>query len=382
MYATSAAFTAAIRSGEYKINSRVDVDPGSGTGIVTFQAETGSFTVDRASANRRTCSLTLTMDPTTAATYMPTNPGDLLTPFGTLLRPYSGIVMPNGNGAGVGLGGTEWVPMGVYVLTDAEFSVSNAGDITCTLTGSDLSWGVGNRAFRTPYQATSTTPEVTIQGILDTVYPGLPRLSMVTSGIALSSPLPTFNEGDDPWTGIATIVSGIGYEGYFDLGGTPTGRPTPNPKLANPVWTFTDGAQGVTTAKRRWTRTGVSNDFTVTSSSSTVQPPVRGQATDGSPTSATYTGGKFGDIPSFVQNAMVATTTDAQAAAAQQLAISLGSAESLSWTCLPNPAWDIDDVAQVTVGALNVDGLYVVDSITHVFDSAADTQLTGRRVPA
>ena len=108
---------------------------------------------------------------------------------------------------------------------------------------------------------------------------------------------------------------------------------------------------------------------------------MRGQASDTNPNSATFVGGRFGDIPSFVQNATVATTTDAQAAAAQALAVSIGNSESLSWTCLPNPAWDIDDVAALTVGKLNIAGLYVVDSITHVFDSTADTQLTGRRVP-
>lgn len=380
MYPVSAAFQAAIQSGSYRVANRVDIDPGDGSTAVSLKCETGSFTVDRTSATRRTCSLTLTMDPETSTAYMPEQPGDLLTPFGTLLRPYSGIVLPKGNGTTVAAGGTEWVPMGVYVLTDAEFDVTGAGDVTGLLSGSDLSWGVGDRAFQNPYQITSATPQVAIQAILDAVYPGLARLNMVTSGLSLASPLPTFNEGDDPWTGILTIMDGIGYEGFFDLLGVPTGRPTPDPRLATPAWTFTDGAQGVTSAKRKWTRTGVSNNFTVTSSSSAVQPPVRGQAQDTNPGSATFVNGRFGNIPTFQQNALVATSTEALAAATQQLTVSLGSSEQVTWTCLPNPAWDIDDVAALTVAKSNIDGTYVVDTITHVFDAKADTTLSGRRV--
>ena len=371
MYPVSAAFIAAVESGIYTVANRVDVDPGTGIGIVSFLAETGSFTVDRTSANRRTCSITLTMDEDTAATYMPEQAGDLLTPFGTLLRPYSGIVLSTG---------IEWVPMGVYVLTDSEFDVTSTGDVVCTLSASDLSWAVGNRAFQTPYQVTSATPEVAIQGIMDTAYPGLPRLNMVTSGVSLASPLPTFNEGDDPWAGILSICDGIGYEGFFDLFGVPTGRPTPDPTLMATGWTFTDGPQGVTSAKRKWTRTGVSNEFIVTSSSSTVQPPVRGTASDTDPSSATFVNGRFGIIPTFQQNSLVATSAEAVAAAKQQLTISLGGSEQVSWTCLPNPAWDLDDVAALTIAKLNVAGTYVVDSITHSFDAKADTQLAGRRV--
>lgn len=373
MYPVSPAFVAAIESGNYKIDSRVDVDPGTGIGIVTFKAETGSFTVDRTSANRRTCSITLTMDDETAATYMPEQAGDLLTPFGTLLRPYSGIVLPTG---------TEWVPMGVYVLTDSEFDVNGDGDTTCALAGSDLSWGVGDRAFLTPYQVSSATPEVAIQGILDAVYPGLPNLNMQTTGLSLASPLPTFNEGDDPWAGILTICDGIGYEVFFDLFGVPTGQPTPDPTLAPSAWSFSDGAQGVTSAKRAWTRSGVSNNFTVTSSSSTVQPPIRGQAIDTNPQSATFVNGRFGNIPTFQDNALCATSAAAVASAKQQLLISIGSSERVSWTCLPNPAWDIDDVAALVESKLKISGEYVVDTITHSFDAAADTQLAGRRVHA
>ena len=380
MYPVSAAFTAVIKGGSYRVANRVDVDPGGNVGTVSFAAESGSFTVDRTSANRRTCSVTLTMDAVTAATYMPSAPGDLLTPFGTLLRPYSGIVLPNGNGGTVLPGEVEWVPMGVYVLTDSDFGVNSTGDVTGVVTGSDLSWIVGQRTFLTPYQVASASPNVAIQSILDTVYPMPPRINMTSTVLSLSSPLPTFNEGDDPWSGILTICDGIGYEGLFDLYGVATARPTPDPTLLGVSWAFADGPQGVTGAKRKWTRSGVVNDFTVTSSSSTVQPPVRGQAIDTNPQSATFIGGRYRDIASFQQNAVIATQPEAQAAAQQLLRVSLGSSERLSWTCLPNPAWDIDDVASLVIAKLNVNGNYVVDTITHSFDGKTDTQLTGRRI--
>jgi hypothetical protein len=369
VYPVSAAFIAAIESGRYQIANRVDVLTNLGAAPVSFRAESGTFTTDRTSANRRTCSIVLDMG--TDGSYLPTDEGDLLTPFGTIIQPYSGIVLSTG---------TEWVPMGTFVLTDSEFDVTGAGDVTATLSASDLSWAVGNRKFLTPYQVTSSTPEVAIQAILDNVYPGLPRLSMPPSGLTLASPLPTFNEGDDPWSGILTTLDSIGYEGYFDLFATPSAHSTPDPSQAPTAWTFTDGPQGVTSGKRKWTRTGVSNHFVVSSSSSTVQPPVRGVSEDTNPMSATFVGGPFGDIPTFSTSALVATSTAAVDAASHALAVSLGSSESLQFTCLPNPAWDIDDVAALTIAKLNVEGTYVVDTISHSFDAKADTTLTCRRV--
>ena len=49
-------------------------------------------------------------------------------------------------------------------------------------------------------------------------------------------------------------------------------------------------------------------------------------------------------------------------------------------TVLPNPAWDIDDVGLFQIAKLNLNGLYVIDTITHGFDNKADTELVGRLV--
>lgn len=366
MYAITAGYKTAIQGGGYTIDAAIQIWSGTTqTGEVT--AENGTFTVDRASAQRRRCNLTIAPAPGV----FPTSPQAPLAPFGNEIRPYFGVRYPDGT--------SELVPMGVYVLTTVEGAATSA-DFQITVSGYDRSWSVAQRKFRDPYTVTSADPAAAIQAILDAQFPGLPALNMIPTGFALPDPLPSFREGDDPWAACLTIADAAGCELFFDLAGIPTGRPIPDPATTAASWAFADGPAGPTSVKRIWTREGVSNDFIVSGSGSNVQPPVRAEQSDTNPTSPTYTAGSFGDIPTFINSTLVTDTAAAQAAAANALTAALGLIETVDVGSVPNPAWDIDDVFSLTNTATGCDGLYVVDSITHVFHAAAETTLTARKI--
>lgn len=365
MYPHTFAFAEAIDSGSYRIAT--DVQIWSGVNGDSVVAESGSFTVSRAAAQRRTCSLTIRPDPG----LIPMSSTALLTPFGNQMRPFFGIKYPNGS--------SELVPMGVYILTDVD-AMTTSADVTITVTGSDLSWGVSQRKFRNAFDCPSATPEVSIQAILNTVFPGLSPLNMPPTGVLLPSPLPAFKEGDDPWAACLTLADAAGCELFFDLLGIPTGRPIPAAATTAPSWFFADGPKGVTSAKRTWTRSGVSNDFIVSGSGTKIQPPVRGEASDQNPGSRTYVNGTYGDIPTFDSSSLVTSSGTAQNAAQNALTAAQGSTEQIVVTCSPNPCWDIDDVMSLQVARLGIDGNYVIDTIRHAFGVASDTGLDGRAV--
>ena len=387
MYPASTSFAQAIASGQYQVANSVRFVMPSGQQF-TLPAEGGAFTVDRTAAQRRSGSLTIA--PTAGllepGDLIPTNFGDPLTPTGILIYPSFGITYPASAG-----GGTELVPMGCYTLVDTDIDVT-AADVTITLSISDLSWAVSQRKFLNPYQVTSSNPITAVGAILATQYPQLaPLAGTNVTGVTLPSPLPTFKEGDDPWTGCQQIAANCGYELFIDLFGYPQMRPIPtpsnNPLAANLAFTEGGtGGNGITEVKRRFTRDGISNDFIVSGSGTTVQPPVRAEAavTDG--TNPMYVGSppgntQFGDIPTFLTSSLVTTTAAAQVAANLALAQSIGNVETIDFTVLPDPRWDIDDIANLTVGRANINGFnYVIDTIRHSFDHKTGTEMAGRRV--
>lgn len=366
MYPLSAAYRAAIAGGGYRVAAAVHVYAGSEQ-VAALTAETGSFTVDRNAAQRRRCQLTITPAPGV----FPTTISAPLTPFGNEIRPYFGVQYANGS--------TELIPMGVYVMTTVTGTVTSA-DTTISVAGYDRSWTVAQRKFLGPYQVSSSDPGTAIQAILNAQAPGLPPLNMTPTGFSLPSPLPTFKQGDDPWAACLTIADAAGCELFFDLQGVPVGRPIPNPAQQPTVWSFTDGPAGPTSLSRGWTREGVSNDFTVIGSGANVQPPVSARAQDTSPGSPTYVSGSFGDVPSFINSSLVTSTAAAQAAASNALTAALGLVESVTLESVPNPAWDVDDVASVVNRVSGCNGRYVVDSIQHVFHAADSTRLSMRAV--
>jgi hypothetical protein len=366
----SDAFRSAIRTG-YVISSAVDVLAG---GIVVhggLSVNDGKFTLDRTAAQRRRCSLSVTV---TDLSTIPVDESSPLVPFGNEISVSCGWVNP-------ATGLAERVAMGIYAMTDVV--VSDTGvDLSIAIDGYDRSWVVSQRKLAAPYVVAAGTDLATaIQALINSVYAGLTYNIVPTAPAGITTPAATFAEGADPWAAALTLADAGGYELYFDALGVVTARPIPDPGSQAPVWTYSPAGDAVPSSiVRRFTRVGVSNDFSVSSSGSNVSAPVRARVSDSNATSPTFTGGAFGDIPTFSTSSLVTSTAAATAAATKALAASLGASEILTVTGVPAPMFDVDDVLSVGSPRLNVAGNYVTDAATLSLRHDGQTQLTLRRV--
>jgi hypothetical protein len=346
----------------------------------------GSITIDRKNAQRRTMTLTIA----TTSAMIPLSVNDTLTPFGNEISISVGWIdmttgMPYINPT---TGQPELVPLGVFPITTV--TVDDTGkDISISVAGSDRSWVVAQRKFLLPYTVLAgTAPEVAIQAILALVYPTLPTLNMIPTGFSL--PAASFNQGDDPMAACLTLADDAGCELFMDPNGVPTGFPIPDPTTQPVAWNYrTDGTGDAkpTEVKRTFTRSGVSNDFTVSATGSANAPggsgasaPFQEQSTDSDPGSVTNISGPFGDVPTFVSSSLVTTAAQGTASAATLLAASLGLAESYVVTAPPAPMFDIDDVIGISDPRIGVNCLMVIDAISLSLRHDGTVTITGRRV--
>lgn len=389
VYGITPAFRAAL-GGSYRMYTVANVLSGGKIvpGFSDIPISDGTITVDRKNAQRRTLALTVATD--SALLYIPKSVTDPLTPFGNEISISAGWIdmsvgMPYINPA---TAQPELIPCGVYPMITVP-TEDTGQDVTLSVSGSDRSWMVADRKFLLPYTVTAgTAPEVAIQSILTLVYPTLPTLNMMPTGFSL--PAAAFNQGDDPWAACLSLADDAGYELFMDVNGIPTGYPIPTPSGQPVVWNYrVDGTGDAkpTKVKRTYTRSGVSNDFTVSATGSANAPggsgasaPFQEQATDSNPGSVTNISGAFGDVPTFVSSSLVTTTAQGTATAATLLAASLGLAESYVVTAPPSPMFDIDDVIGVSDPRIGVNCLMVVDAISLSLRHDGTVAITGRRV--
>lgn len=374
-------------SGSYQVASLVTVYNQAGVAIVTVPVSTATVTVDRHSPNRRVADLTVEGTAAqTIATLLPTSPLSVLAPFGNELQLQSGILTANG---------WQYVSLGHFVIVTAT-SADSLTDLVVTLHCVDLSWLVGSRKFKGPYNLPAAGGNIAaeLQALINTTFPAT-RAVVLFNIQASAGTVPSgssFNQGEDPWQAAQSIAGDMGYELFFDVYGNVVAYPTPVPSVLSPQWAFVESdpparvsappQSNFTSITSAFTRDGIYNDFTVNGTGSgQTSGTVGGIAADTNPGSPTFVGGPFGDVSSFVTTNLVTTNAQAQAAAQNALAISLSSAWQITITCPPNPLFDVDDVVLVTRARLGLNQTPVVlDTITHVISPLQLTTLTGRVV--
>lgn len=348
---------------------------------------TASVTTDRSAANRRTCTATLASP---NLTVIPQDESSPLAPFGAELQLYAGWIDPASQSPYLipATGLPELIPLGVFPILDTDPDDSGQ-DINMTLTGSDRSWAISQRGFLSIYTVVAgTAPETAIQAILQNQYPGLPALNMSPTGFQL--PVMNFDAGADPWAACLTIATAAGCELYFDANGYPVGKPTPDPTQTVITWAYrVDGTGNAAPSlvSRAMTRRGISNNFIISATGSQnttvgsgAATPVSASAQDNNPASATFVGGPFGNVPTFISSSLISSVDQCQAAANNALTLSLGSADVLTVTAAPAPMFAVDDVITVEDTRLNVDFNIVVDSVAYSVKHDTKTVITGRRV--
>jgi hypothetical protein len=336
---------------------------------IRLPATQGDVSVDRTAAIRRSCQVTC-IDP--LGQLVPKDKDSVLTPYGTEIRPYRGVKYTDGT--------IEVAPLGVFRIAKA--TVEDGGQTPqIKIESFDRSRAVARDKFTSPYVIAPDTNVVTaIKDILARTYPDLEY-------DAISSPVTTtaskvYDVGDDPWDEVTLLATSIGCEVYFDVEGRVVIAPSPDiDALPTADFTYIEG-QGCTMTEltRVFTDEPGFNGVIVTGESPGDElPPVRGEAWDEEPTSATYRLGPYGEVPMFHTDQVVKTTEEAETVARQLLNSQLGFSSQLSITATVNPALEAGDVVEVVRAASHVSGLYVVDAFNVPLDKGGSQGLTLRQ---
>ncbi len=336
----------------------------------TLPAVEGSVSADRTAPHRRSCSIEC-VDP--LGDLVPRGTDSLLTPYGTELRPYRGVRYSDGT--------TEVYPLGVFRLAKVSVSDTTGGSPTITLEAFDRSRTVSRDKFTQTYTVAQGTNLVTaIQAILARSFPNLEYDAMSTT-ITTTAPQ-VYDAGDDPWEACHVLAKSMGCEIYFDVeGGVVIAPPVDIDALPSPDFTYAEG-QGctMTDLAQVYTDEPGFNGVIVTGESPGDElPPVRAEAWDDEPSSATYRKGPYGEVPMFVTDQNVKTQAQADAMAQSLLRNLLGFSSNLSITALVNPTYECGDVVQVQRARSNISGLYAIDSFTVPMRASGTQSLSVRQ---
>lgn len=337
----------------------------------------GEINVDRTAQYRRAGRIDcVDLD----GSFVPVGNQGILTPFGTEVRPYRGVKYADGT--------VEVYPLGVFRLAGSSFHESssrggNAG-IRISLSIYDRSRVVARDKFTNTYTINGGTNIVTaIKLILGRTFQDI-QYDAVSTTLTTTSPK-VYTPQDDPWVAASDLAKSIGCELYFDVNGwVVIAPPTDIDALPNPDFTYIEGP-GCTmldVAAEYKDEPGYNGVIVEGGSTGDELPPVRAEAWDYEPSSPTYRFGPYGEVPQFVTDSNVKFQADAQKMADALLKGYIGFSAALSISSWTNPAMEAGDVIQVERDAMNITGLYTVDSFNIPLkkDGVQNLKLRTRRI--
>lgn len=345
MYPVSAAFRAAVSSGSQSVAFSATVVRGADV-LGDLDILTGSVAIDGKGTGAQRA-LTLSVAPGASV-------WDWLTRYGAEIVVKRGLALAGGT--------PEMVPLGVFVI-DAD--VGQVNDREISLQAADRSRRIARARWTQPYSiAAGTDVYVALRAMLLDRWPACPIGWSGNAGVTLASQA-VFDAGasSDPWKDACTIATAAGLELAFDGDGAAQVYRVPDLELANPVMTYHDGDLDVVLdEKHTASMANCYNGVIATAEGTGVDVPLRGEAWDDNPASATYRYGPMGQVPYFVSSPYFTTQAQVDQAASNTLAKLKGRLLATEWTRIVNPAHEAFDViAHVVAG---VQRRYMLDTLT------------------
>lgn len=330
----------------------------------------GAVQVDGTADVRRRCTVSC-ID--TDGTFTPTGVSSVLTPYGTEIRPYRGVKYGDGT--------EEVVPLGVFRLSKVNVKDTVGGSPTIDMEASDYSRTVSRDRFTVPYTIETGTNLIdAIQAIIERTFPN-PDYDILSTTLTTTAPK-LFDAGDDPWGACQTLAASMGCDVFFNtVGGVTIAPPVDIDALPTPDFTYIEGDNCTMLDLERVfsDEPGFNGVIVVGESPGDELPPVRGEAWDDEPSSATYRLGPYGEVPMFVTDQNVKTTEEAEAMAEALLRKQLGFSSQVSISAIVNPALDAGDVLEVQRQRSHVEGLFALDAFNIPFAANASQSLTLRQ---
>ncbi len=397
MRTASAAFAAAL-TGPHDIAVRCDVLFNREVIAEDIPIESGTARFDRRNSIQGSLDIVLA-DPTR----VPVASDDVLTPYGYELRVWRGIdysrteVIPvvsdpeqytledgttlvtleDGTtaytleaGAVTAAGnpaGPELLPLGTFPIQQ---SFVQGRTLLSEIVAEDRGRLVADARFEDVYSIENGVDYV--EALQEMISDGVPDLEFVFPDLDFTAPLLTFDRFTDRWSAARRMAESIGYELYFDGLGVCRMRPEPT-FSATPDVTIATG-QNLTDATVALDRAPAFNKVVAIGNNPSTNAEFVGEAVDDDPSSPTFYGPGFGFKPRTYYSPFIASTEQAESAAAAVLASNLGVARSVDVSAVPDPRIEPADVALVEYPALGLDGVHIVDAVE--IGLTADAPLT------
>ncbi|MCW2767547.1 MAG: RoPhREQ1 [Nocardioides sp.] len=251
---------------------------------------------------------------------------------------------------------------------------NTGGGLSIEISGVDLSRSVSRNSWEDVHFVDSGTNYATaIHDIIEDRLPGT-QYNFASTTHVTPKLIFGMSMDSDPWQDAQDLATAIGMELYFDALGVCTLRDVPDPGTGQSVWTFSDSANPtIASATRSLTDQTVFNYIVAYGESVDNAVPVSAVAFDDNPNSPTYYLGAYGKVPTSFTSPEITTVEQAQAAADALLNLSIGNAENVEISVVPNPALEPGDVITVTIGELKLTGTFMVNDMNTPL-SAAEAQ--------
>lgn len=321
----------------------------------------GSVTATLTSRVARKCSITFTED------MYPYEAGDLLAPYGNMIRAWRGIQFADGHKY-------RWV---VFVGRIQETQLNANG--TCTAYAADFAADVVENKFQTP-QNSQAGALVSTQ-VRNLVSDGFPQATFDTFQIVdlTVRPLTWQLDRSQALDELATSVSAFWYplaDGVFTL------RQYPWTVPSDPIQTYMDGDGGsVITSTASRSREDVYNVLTVTGERLNGDEAVYATASDFNDSSVTFVEGNFGVRSQLIRLQTPADQGSAQAAANNSLRRMVALFDTWQWEMVPDAALELGDVVRLNVRGRS-DIIQVVASYQIPLDLSGVMRVNGRSLVA
>jgi hypothetical protein len=259
-------------------------------------------------------------------------------------------------------GTEEYVPLGVFVMTEVKATDTNDG-VDLVIRGEDKSIIVSRNKWTSAYQMVNGTLEASLTAMLQNRYPDI-RIDFPTTNVTVNQVVLGSDSSVDAWADAVNIAELVGYDLYFDVKGICTMKQFPSLDAASVVATYKEGSGTTVTAIDRNISTKETyNGVIYTVEGSQVTTPIRVEVWDEDTTSPTYRYGVFGSVPTFVSTNLLSTSVDAIKAASLILNTVIGAQEQIDFSAIVDPSLDANDVVYIKSSGSKVDRTVIIDSV-------------------
>jgi hypothetical protein len=285
-------------------------------------------------------------------------PADLLAPYGNEIRVWRGAVTP---------AGPELICLGTFGIRSADFADGGAFK-GIEVTGVDRCKVLMESRFTAPRTAGPGSALATITSLVTEV---LPWVAVRVDPDVWDVSIPQVSWAERRDQAIIDTLAAMGCEAFFSPMGEFVIQPIPSPNDPA-VFTVSGGPGGILVgAQHNLSRDGVFNGVIARGSSTAgaSTQPVSDLIVDSDPTSPTFWGGPFGQVPGFYDSSLLLDKAQANNAAQAMLLNQIGAARSINYSTLVNPALEPGDVVAVVDPGTGAVEQHLQDQLTIPLDT-------------